>query len=554
MNLTFHQFRKDWARLRFSVALWLLLVLLQAALIIPGIAEPGEDLTLQILFKVLNNLIPILQMILPIVIVPLLLHEEPLVGTTAFWFTRPIDGMMLFRSKMLFLGAVLVLPPFLTELVILGVHGASAQEVFLAVPEIALEQLNFLAYVSVLAALTQTFSRFALVGASLFIAYYVAGFIILVVFSYLDIPWFFRGWGNSALADSRYIASVLAVAGISAMLLFNLYRDRKARRAWFTAGAAMVVSFFIYQFWSWDFLGRGNGKRETAIDAAAVNVTIPADPRGRRVSDTLRYRPKDEAKKEISVPLRLSGLPADYVAEPVRITSSLAFPDGTIIEDKDYLGAFGMSWNSRIVQQALGTARILNPEKEPALHIRVLSVGDHVFEKYAAVPGKLSAEVEFVVKRYSAVAEIPVRPRARYDRGSEHAVITHVLRQTGGSTILLRESRVSLFFRGDRPKEYYFDFFMRPTIYVLRNDTRKEALWPDERPGPEFDLLDIFYQRRLRTFPLALRYTALTDQGHKLTEFNDEWLADASLVRVEARPAGHLTKNFQVDDFVMGTP
>src|SRR5207248_7710896 len=141
------QFRKDCARLRLPIALWLLLVLLQAALIIPGIAEPGEDLTLQVIVKVLRNLIPVLQFILPLVIIPLLIQEEPLVGTTAFWFTRPIDGRMLFKSKMLFVAAVFILPPLLTEIAILGIHGASPMQLALAVPEILLEDGKFLAYV-----------------------------------------------------------------------------------------------------------------------------------------------------------------------------------------------------------------------------------------------------------------------------------------------------------------------------------------------------------------------------------------------------------------------
>src|SRR5258706_13828580 len=108
MNLIGHQFCKDCFRLRVPVALWLLLVLLRAALITPGIAEPGNDLFLQMMFRVLTTLVPLLQTILLLVMVPLLLHEEPLVGTTAFWFTRPIDGRVLFKSKMLFIVGLLI--------------------------------------------------------------------------------------------------------------------------------------------------------------------------------------------------------------------------------------------------------------------------------------------------------------------------------------------------------------------------------------------------------------------------------------------------------------
>jgi len=554
MNLTLHQFQKDCVRLRLPIGLWLLLVLLQAALIILGVAEPGADLTLQIIFKVLNNLVPILQMILPLVLVPLLIHEEPLVGTTAFWFTRPIDGMKLFKSKMLFITLILILPPFLTELFILAIHGASMDELFLAVPEILLEQLKFLAYVTVLAALTQTFARFALVGASLFIGYYIVGFIVMVVFWYLGTPSFLKGFDKAHLSDSRYVVSTLAIIAISGALLAKQYRTRDSRRACITAGIALTLSFLINQFWNWDFLGRRHEKREAKIDTAAVNVDIPTDPRVRRVSDAMRYGPKDEAKKWISGPLHISGLPAGHVAEPTNIESTLTLPDGKVIKHQDHIfGDFATKWNSSTVQQMLGTTRILNLEKERALTPTLLSVNDDLFGKYATIPGKFSAEVEFVVKRYEAVANIPIKPKARYDRGSEHAVITHVLKQTGGSTILLRESKISLFFIEQRHGwEAYIDLFMRPTIYILRNDKRSEALWPHETPGPGFDFFDPLFQKRLRTVPLALRYSALTDQGHKLTEINDGWLADAELVRVQAKEVGRFTKRVQVDGFIMG--
>lgn len=555
MNLIIHQFQKDFVRLRVLISLWLLLILLQAVLIIPGLAEPGEDVTLQIIFKVLANLVPVLQMILPLVLVPLLIHEEPLVGTTAFWFTRPIDGMMLFKSKMLFVTLILILPPFLTELAILAIHGVSMDELFLAVPEILLAQLKFLTYVTVLAALTQTFARFALVGASLFIGYYILGFVIMAIFLYLGTPFFLKGWDKPHLEGSRYVASTLAIIAISGSLLVHQYRKRETRRAWVTAGIAVIVSLLVNHFWNWDFLGHQRERQEAKIDITAVKVEIPTDSRVRRVSDAMRYRPKDEARKWISGPLHISGLPAGYVAEPTKIESSLTLPDGKVIKHEDhFFGDFDAKWHSSVVQEVLATAKILNPAKKREIVPTLLAVNDDGFGKYANVPGKFSAEVEFVVRRYEVVANIPVRSRARYDRGSEHAVITHVLKQTGGSTILLRESKVSLFFGGQRhPYGAYFDLFMRPTIYILQNSNRSEAFWPDERPGPEFDFSDLFFQRRLRTIPLALRYSAITEQGSKLADLNEGWLADAELVRVEAKEVGRFTKSVQVDGFVMGT-
>ena len=95
------------------------------------------------------------------------------------------------------------------------------------------------------------------------------------------------------------------------------------------------------------------------------------------------------------------------------------------------------------------------------------------------------------------------------------------------------------------------NFFGRPNIYILRNKEQAEGIWPVTEPGPGFDMLDLF-QKRLRTFPLAIRYSALTPTGQKLTEVNDAWLANAELVRIEAKEVGRITKTVKVDGFIMG--
>ncbi len=130
-------------------------------------------------------------------------------------------------------------------------------------------------------------------------------------------------------------------------------------------------------------------------------------------------------------------------------------------------------------------------------------------------------------------------------------MITQVLKHTGAATVLLRESEVSLFFAGDRHSdELNFNPFGRPILYVLRNDKNGEALLPGKEIGPGFEFLD-FFQKRLRTVPLALRYSALTNRGLALTELSDMWFTNAEIVRIEAKEVGRFRRTVKVDDFVM---
>ncbi len=554
MNLIRHQFCKDCFRLRVPVTLWLLLVLVRAALITPGIAEPGNDLFLQMMFRILTTLVPLLQTILLLVMVPLLLHEEPLVGTTAFWFTRPIDGRMLFKSKMLFAVALLIVPPLLTEVVVLGVHGASAMQVVLAVPEILLEDGKFLVYVIVLAALTQSFARYALVGVSCFIGFYLLIIVGASIAWYFDFPPFLKRAGGVNRADSAYVVSALFLISITVIILFDQYRTRNTRTAWIRVSGAFLVSLALSYYWPGEFLRHQHAPREAGIDTSGVSVAILTDPKSRRISDTFRSRSTEAAKKSIWGQLEVSGLPPGYVTEPSKITALLKFPDGKMVSHEGYeYSRFERNWNRNVIEQSLGTSKILDADKQKGTQITLLSVDDDVFGKYSTAPGVFAAELEFVVKRYEVSANLQMQPKARYDRGSKHAVITQVLKQTGGATVLLRESEVSLFFAGDRHHdEMSVNLFGRPVIYILRNPEKAEALWPVQEPGPGFEFLDLF-QKRLRTTPLALRYSALTSNGQKLTDLDDSWLAKAELVRIEEKEVGRFSKTVRVDGFIMGS-
>jgi len=552
MNLLSHQFRKDCFRLRVPIALWLLLVLLRAALITPGLAEPGEDAYQQVLYRIFTTLVPFLQNILLLVMVPLLIHEEPLVGTTAFWFTRPIDGWLLLRSKMLFIAVIFILAPLLTEIAILAIHGASERQLALAVPEIVLEDLKYCSYVVVLAALTLTFARYALLGSSILIGYSLVGIVASLLYLYADIPGFLRGTPSPSLDDSRYVASTFALIAFAVTILAYQYRRRDARGAWLGVGGAIFAVFMIAYFWPWDFMPHRNHLRQAEIDTSAVTVTVSIDPRSRHISDVYRQKSKEEPKKSIFGKLEISGLPPGYVAEPSEVQASLKLSDGTVITHRgNEYSNFDRKWDANVVQHALGGAKILNPEKDNTASVMLLSVKDDLFGKYSTVPGEYDAEVEFVVKRYDAVGSLQVKPKARYDRGTEHAVITQVLKQTGAATVLLRQSEVSLFFAGDRHSdEVSFNPFGQPILYVLRNDKQAEALLSRKEIGPGFEFLDLF-QKRLRTTPLALRYSALTDRGQALTELNDMWFANAEIVRIEAKEVGRFRKTVKIDDFVM---
>ena len=103
MSLVTHIFRKDVRHLRWLLVGWFLLVALQTGLMASGAAAWNNDAALQMALQMLGWLVPFLKWILLIVLIPLLIQDEPLTGHTAFWFTRPIGRADLLKSKALFL-------------------------------------------------------------------------------------------------------------------------------------------------------------------------------------------------------------------------------------------------------------------------------------------------------------------------------------------------------------------------------------------------------------------------------------------------------------------
>src|SRR5271163_584738 len=100
MNLVAHLLKKDLRRARPLVAVWILLLVVQAGFAAAS-ARPG-DLVTHAFYAVIEYVTPVLQILLLAVLLPFVIQEEPVVGTTAFWFTRPLTGSVLLRAKALF--------------------------------------------------------------------------------------------------------------------------------------------------------------------------------------------------------------------------------------------------------------------------------------------------------------------------------------------------------------------------------------------------------------------------------------------------------------------
>ena len=119
MNLTLHLIRKDLRALRWPLLLWIAACLTHLGLRLAQFAR-GDAAPLTPFWRAIETTHRwdhTALFILPILIVPLLLHLDPLRGALAFWKTVPISRARLLTAKCFTLAVFFIALPFVCEVV-----------------------------------------------------------------------------------------------------------------------------------------------------------------------------------------------------------------------------------------------------------------------------------------------------------------------------------------------------------------------------------------------------------------------------------------------------
>src|SRR4051812_22199841 len=175
MSQTLHIIRKDARRLRGAMVAWLVIAAATAALMIGRPAFELQDYGIAMVVGQLTSLTSLIELVMMVLIVSWLVHDDPAAAPDAFWLTRPIDPRRLSAAKLLIATTVLVFLPLLGEIVVMRFFSLSASDMVRAIPSIVLTQAAWVMALMVAASLTPSIARYAvvLVGA-------LAVFVLLV--------------------------------------------------------------------------------------------------------------------------------------------------------------------------------------------------------------------------------------------------------------------------------------------------------------------------------------------------------------------------------------
>lgn len=559
MSVASHVLGKDVRR----HVLWLVAWLAVCAGPLAALGLPDDALMTRV---AINTAAPAVRLALFLMLVQMVVHEDPLVDSTAFWLTRPIGGRALLGGKLLFVAVLLVLPAVAADVALIGVTGLASRQVWLAIPEIALEWTLWASAMFALASLTSTFRGVLGVALRVAILWVVVGlawpFLVHAerfrtgtspsLSVALLLPWDVDSSGEMAsFVASRTIAvsvlELVACVGTAAVLFFT----RRIRLAWATIGLAIVAVVALSTEWRWNFFATTASAMPTAAGGAVGrDAALSIDLIGRTSSWAQQAAGSDSNQRVLYGRIAVTGLEPPLAAGVQRLSGSLTFADGTgFAAGGAGEGVMGI-WSPTAVEALLDGARLVNLDQEHAFARPIVMAPLADYRRHQGESGRLDVTATLTVARYRVAAALPLRPGARYEDGTVRAVISSVQNQDGNCLVWFRETQVSLLLAPSASvhRRMLFFRFNPDVLYVLRNRRRGEAFWPQN--GMTFGF---GWPTRTRVDEAAVMamYRSKPESGPPLPPIDDAWLGGADLVRIDAEPVGTVERHLVDADFTI---
>jgi hypothetical protein len=558
MNMVRHILAKDVRRLRWLLVAWLAVVVSRVAVTAARSDLAFEDFGLQIVVDDVSGLLLFVDVPMLVLLVSWLVHDEPLIGADAFWLTRPIRPGTLMGAKLVFAGLFLIGAPVIAQSIAVASVMRSPGHSIRLMPGLLVSQLLWVAGLVAIATLTASLTRFLLAivagVATLAVALTALTTSILMTAEVTSYP-------APMLADrtTAIVGSWLFV-GVALVVIGLQYRTRRRRLACSIGVAGLIGSALLAEAWPWRFARSvepdpGAWARDTARVAAVLDAGAPY------VTDEMLFRQRATPKKQIAAPIRLSGVPPQYVNQSIGVRSRLEFPDGSAVESaqgdtvtvRREGGDQSVSDYTAPLQAVLQQTRILRLPDDPRFGQWpvVLTVSGDEYERYGHTPGRLTATVESFLQESRLVASIPLMEGAIVQAPSHQLELRRVLRRLDGCSVLIREM-ASAGGRPDVPRSYR---------YLLRNTQRGEAVLGDNQPimSGGLPFRNLPFGGWSFEAPLASgfgvvdhveRYPAQSLFG-AAGQIDADWLARADLAVIETAYAGRVSRSLVVDGFRM---
>ncbi|MGI9240672.1 MAG: hypothetical protein ACR2RV_07720 [Verrucomicrobiales bacterium] len=551
-----HTVRKDLCAQRFHLILFACLLVLYVALVgLWGDHRPAGASFI----TVIAQLLPVVIMVYGLAVAVVLIHQDPVAGTSAFWLTRPVRGASLLVAKAIEVAAVLGLW-FLADLLVLLASGAPDHTGYLSF-SFATSLLPVVLFLLAIAALAPNISRFLLTIALLTVGAVVIAMVVNLVGGWFQDPGAAeslpRSPGQSLSAN--LVGAAIASLGAVVVLVWQFVTRRTGISIALTLIAGIGASLAMAN-WSHDFIPRPTNPDASSGRFAAARVEIDrSDLRsGTAYESTGDSEPV--GYRTVSGLASVQGLPEGVFAWWSSARSRVITPDGREfiqLPERTYEYA-----SSAGISSVLGGARVGGGDGGKWWRALVRTTQNE-FEQFAGQPCTFESEIQLDLFNYELVGELPLEVGAGLKYDDLQIQITGVVpisdRQgpaAGYAPGTIREfeihfsekypiSRLKAVRHGRDSHNLYSDL-----IYILVNRERKEAMRSGGGGSSSFSGIRMMFRNNDRHLDFRPAYTGAADE--KLPALDEAWLEGATLAVLKRHPLGSITRTATIDEIVFG--
>jgi len=542
----------DLRALRTPLAVWMLVLAAEAALLVAG---PGRLGILTVTSGLAYSWgILVIRLALTAILVALVVQRDPLVGTTAFWRTRPIPRPGLLASKIVTVCLLVVLIPWLVMFGVLVGLGVPVPAAARGASTVAAEQ----AFVAVLAlaaaALTASLAHFVIAG--------FAGLTLVLIFlAVLRAIAFRGGWVvEVAVGWASGVFAATAAAGAVAAAVHQFLTLRTGRSGAVVVGG-LAVAIAGGALWHPMPIGRDTRTVDPAWlapDTVAVRLDEVAWSSHRSfVSGVLTE------ERLLTAVLTAAGAPDGVLLTFDALDLSLHYGDRTITARGFHVlgpastrrAARPADQPYRAVAAAIGGGELARQRNVVARDDRwatASTLGEDVVGGLTGGEGVLDGTVRLRAFRYVVTGRAPLSVGARLTTASQSSTITaigpvawipRIQADSGGPgvDVTLRSTVVG-------PTPWARLPSPATGFLLLRNDARRQAVfltpWGSSQITPVVGLVSMRISD-VWTGTLRLEFDA--DQSEAPFAFDDDWLHGAELLLVEPEPLGVVSRRVHVE-------
>jgi hypothetical protein len=563
MNLFVHCLGADVRRFWPVIAGWLLVVAGMAS--IDGIRPHlAADPRLLGLLGVAGNVLWLAQLLMLFLLIALVVQAHPLVGSEAFWMTRPIPPATLLACKLTLLGIVMVAAPAIAEIVLMAVYRVPAKPAAFVAVDVALTQAAFLILLMTAAALTRNLPGFALLCGSaiglIAIALSIAIAVLMARDDFSTMTYVLVSTSEPMPSGEDPTAGFLwnvLLPAIGLAVLAVQYRSRSRVRASALGVAGVLLASAIVHAWPWPVLAPRVLVPDWARAASALRLS--ADP-GTVDSSHEQAFARRTPWRLIRARVHLNGIESGWSATAALMNASIQMSDGSVLPTER--GGFPAdvpvdaeeeSPQRLVMRKLLGVGRVIEPFPPKAESAVVFVVRDVEARGSQPRTGEYRGRFQVALTHHEIEATLPLRAGAGHQSGAYRFVLDSVDRARGGAVALIaRESRALS--RFDRRPGAFFRFY-------LRNQSQSSAI-----VGNAIDVREVPFLSRF--MPLSFGYSVDTTgffarglmisfaptagiQGESMP-INDAWIAGAELVIVRTTREGSVQRELDITEFPIG--